>query len=138
MSSTIFGSHDDSEWHVPNEVFWTVLERGTNVGMESAQSAIETAWVQSLKAKLDYERHPDSPMQTYSPDVMIDDLFASGDEMAFWANVFLEVALRERRRPCDAADEQTVARSVKLIWAIYGLAKFLRHEARVRGAMPAW
>ena len=138
MSSTIFGSHDGSEWHVPNEIFWTVLERGARLSTELARSETEAAWVRSLELKLDYQRNSDSPIQTYSPDIVVDDLFAGGEEMAFWSDMFLELALRERRRTCDPADEHAVARSVKLLWAIYGLAKFLRHEARVRGAMPAW
>jgi hypothetical protein len=138
MSSMIFGSHDESEWYVPNNVFWSVLYRGVEFARGMALSDAESSWVQGLEAKLDYQKNPESPIQTYSPDVKIDDLFANGDEIAFWANVFHEVCLSERRRACDPEDERAVFRSTELIWAMYGLARFLRHEAGIRGTSSSW
>lgn len=84
-------------WHVSNMMFWRVILRACEVGRDLAKTAEELAWVDKL---CQFEQRTD----TYSPDLTVDELFASTEEIGFWialleeyANAFTRGASATRR-----------------------------------------
>jgi hypothetical protein len=120
MSSSIVTAVDS--WDVSNMMFWRVIDRACEVGRGLASTPEEQAWVDTLSRLKE-------TVGTYSPDLAVEEVFPTTQELKFWIAVLDEYAQAIYERRIGNQENQTW--QVWTIWAVCDLVRLLEWELRV-------